>query len=47
VTGQGRALRDDVVGVPRVLANALTLSAREANELRRLLAKVVDGLPEA
>jgi DNA-binding MarR family transcriptional regulator len=47
VTDAGWALRDDVAPVPRLLANALTLTRGEAAELRRLLAKVVDGLPDA
>jgi DNA-binding MarR family transcriptional regulator len=47
VTDAGRALRDDVAPVPRALANALSLTRGEATELRRLLAKVVDGLPDA
>ena len=44
VTDAGWALRDDVADVPAGLVRAMTVTRAEAEELRRLLAKVMDGL---
>ena len=44
VTDEGWALRDTVAGVPTQLTKAMTVSRAEADELRRLLDKVMAGL---
>ena len=44
VTDAGWALRDEVADVPAGLVKAMTVTRAEADELRRLLGKVMDGL---
>ena len=44
LTDQGWALRDRVAGVPHDLMSSLDLSTREAEQLRRLLRKVLTHL---
>jgi len=44
VTDQGWALRDQVADVPKSLGRTLGMNRAEADELRRLLGKVMDGL---
>jgi DNA-binding MarR family transcriptional regulator len=46
LTEAGWALRNDVAHVPGDLAKAMTMSRAEADELRRLLDKVMAGLAE-
>jgi len=43
-TDAGWALRDRVAGVPNALMSSLDLSTREAEQLRRLLRKVLTHL---
>jgi DNA-binding MarR family transcriptional regulator len=44
LTDEGWALRDRVAHVPKELFASLDLSPKEATELRRLLAKVIDSV---
>jgi DNA-binding MarR family transcriptional regulator len=44
LTDEGWALRDRVAGVPNAMLGSLDLSAREAEQLRRLLGKVLTHL---
>ncbi len=44
VTDAGWALRERVAQVPEELFTSLTVSAKEAKQLRRLLAKVIDSV---
>lgn len=44
LTDEGRALQDELAGVPGDLVKAMTITRAEAAELRRLLDKVMAGL---